>query len=225
MVPARPAERAIWHLLAGRSAQQTPSMQLERTQSAACAVRAVLHLARSQASTRPTVTVRKIDGADREELGRFYVALSPEGRRSRFLGASSGIPDKSSRSLCSPDHEHEEGFVAIRRSGGTADGEIVGHLCLVPVHDSTVELAVAVADEHQGRGIARRLLVAALAWAGEHHVTMVSASAYAGNTAVLRLLSTSPEARIHPVGAGVVEIEILLCEPGRPRPGRPACGQ
>jgi acetyltransferase len=158
---------------------------------------------------RPVVTLRRIDAPDREELVRFYAALSPESRRRRFLGTASGIPDQSCRSLCSPDHEHEEGLVAVRRSGGRDDGEIVGHLCLVPVDASTVEFAVAVADEHQGRGIGRHLFEAALAWAARHQIATVTATAFADNAPVLRLLSSSPSgANVRPVGAGVVEIEI-----------------
>jgi acetyltransferase len=165
---------------------------------------------------RPTVVVRRIDAADRTDLARFYAALGPESRRSRFLGTLSGIPDRAGRLLCSPDHEHEEGFVAVRRSAGPEDGEILGHLCLVPVHATTVELAVAVADDHQGRGIGRHLLEAALEWAKLHHIATVTATAFADNAAVLRLLTSAPHgASVRPVGAGVVEIEIPLEQPRR----------
>jgi GNAT superfamily N-acetyltransferase len=155
--------------------------------------------------------VRRIEARDRAQLGHFYAALSPESRRRRFLGIASGMADRSSRTLCSPDHEHEEGFVAVRGIGTVEDEEIVGHLCLVPVDASTVELAVAVADDQQGHGIGRRLFEAALAWAAQHHVSTVTASAFSDNAAVLRLLSSSPEgAQIRVVGAGVVEIAIPI---------------
>jgi GNAT superfamily N-acetyltransferase len=161
---------------------------------------------------RPTVTLRQIDAADRGELARFYAALSPESRRRRFLGTSPGLPDQSCRSLCCPDHDHEEGFVAVRRSTGPEDGQIVGHLCLVPCDESAVvELAVAVADEHQGRGIGRHLFEAALAWAEHHEVALVTATAFEDNATVLRLLSSAPNgALLRPAGAGVVEIDIPL---------------
>jgi GNAT superfamily N-acetyltransferase len=249
MVPTRPAERAIWHLLAGRSAQQTAVMQLDLTYRGAYGIRAILHLVRMEGALVtsasiaaamaipprflprvmgylvrapilegpwPTVLVRSIEPADRTDLERFYAALSSESRRRRFLGTSSGLPDGSCRLLCSPDHEHEEGFVAVRRSAGPDDGEIVGHLCLVPVDATTVELAVAVADEHQGRGIGRHLLEAALAWAKLHHIATVAATAFADNAAVLRLLTSAPRgASVRPVGAGVVEIEMPLELPRR----------
>jgi GNAT superfamily N-acetyltransferase len=161
----------------------------------------------------PSVTVRLIDASDREELARFYAALSPESRRRRFLGVSSGIPDRSCRSLCTPDHKHEEGFVAVSRSDGPDDGRIVGHLCLVRAESSSVELAVAVSEDQQGHGIGRRLFVAALDWADEHHIASLTASAFADNARVLRLLSSAPlGARLHDVGAGVVEIEIPIGE-------------
>ncbi len=45
------------------------------------------------------------------------------------------------------------------------------------VDASTVELAVAVADEYDGQGIGRRLFEVALAWAGEHQIETVVATA------------------------------------------------
>ncbi len=163
-----------------------------------------------QTGIRPAVRLRRVDDADREDLAEFYAALSPESRMRRFLGTSSGMPDASCRSLCSPDHAHEEGFVAdLWLAGSPYDGQIVGHLCLVPVDASTVELAVAVADGYNGQGIGRRLFEAALAWAGERQIATVVATAFADNARVLRLLTSAPHgAQVQPVGAGVVEIRI-----------------
>jgi GNAT superfamily N-acetyltransferase len=163
-------------------------------------------------TARPAVRVRRIDQADRVEVSRFYATLSPESRLRRFLGTSNGIPDRSCGSLCSADHDHEEGFVAdLWSAGRPGDSQIVGHVCLVRVDESTVELAVAVADEHQGQGIGRRLFEAALAWAESHRIVTVTASAFADNAPVLRLLTSAASgARVRPVGAGVVEVEIPI---------------
>jgi acetyltransferase len=159
----------------------------------------------------PPVRVRRIDAGDRAAVSRFYAALSPESRLCRFLGASNGIPDLFCRVLCSADHDHEEGFVAVPWSAEGPDvRQIVGHLCLVRVDPSIVELAVAVADEYQGRGIGRQLFEAGLAWAHLHGIETVVATAFARNGSVLRLLTSAPRARVRHVEAGTVEIEIPI---------------
>jgi GNAT superfamily N-acetyltransferase len=159
----------------------------------------------------PPIRIRRIDHGDRAAVSRFYAALSPESRLCRFLGASNGIPDLSCRVLCSADHDHEEGFVAVPWSADGPDvGQIVGHLCLVRVNEFTVELAIAVADQLQGRGIGRLLFEAGLAWADLHQIETVTATAFARNGSVIGLLTSTPGARVQHVGAGLVEIEIPI---------------
>ena len=152
------------------------------------------------------LTLRRVRPSDGAALSAFYAGLSAESRRSRFLGPASGVSDALSRSFCTPDHSHAEGFVAL-----AADGALVGHLCLEPLDESRLELAVAVADEWQGRGIGRALFEAALGWARQRRYREVVASAYADNGRVLRLLSSAPfAAQVSPAGAGVVNVTLPL---------------
>ena len=75
----------------------------------------------------------------------------------------------------------------------------------------TAEVAIAVADELQHRGIGRRLLVAGLAWARRERIARFTATILAGNTAIHRLLvGLGLPYRLRWVGAGVAEIEIDL---------------
>ncbi len=109
---------------------------------------------------------------------------------------------------------HDEGFVA------EVDGRIVGHLCLEPAGPRKLELAVAVSDEVQGRGVGRELLEAAIDWARQRRFRAILASAYADNFRVLRLLSSAPyPVHVTPADAGVVDVVIPLVEellPDRP---------
>ncbi|HUG47436.1 MAG TPA: GNAT family N-acetyltransferase [Candidatus Limnocylindria bacterium] len=160
---------------------------------------------------QPAVSVRRVRPADGPELAAFYAALSPESRRARFLGYSTGIDEEMSHSFCRPDHMHAEGFVA--RLPGTAgeEGPLVGHLCLEPAGPRRSELAVAVADDQQHRGIGRALFEAALAWAEAHGQQAILASAFADNGRVLRLLSSAPHpCRILPADGGVVDVIVPL---------------
>jgi len=111
-----------------------------------------------------TVTVRRVVPADDAGVTRFYASLSADSLEARFLGATPGIAEATARFFCGPDHLHREGLVA-EAIDGSGECVIVGHLCLEPSTAGRVEMAIAVADGWQRRGIGRALLEAAIRWA------------------------------------------------------------
>jgi acetyltransferase len=166
----------------------------------------------SKAPSSPRVRIRPIRADDRDELSRFYAALSPESRLARFHAVSRGIGDDAATLLCGPDHEHREGFIAEPAGGDPAgpadpaDPRIVGHLCLEP-SESGFEMAVAVADAWQTQGIGRALLLAAVDWATSRGIERLQASALSSNSAVLGLIaSIGRPVRESMSSAGVVEV-------------------
>ncbi len=183
----------------------------------------------------PQPEIRRVHPADQAALVDFYSNLSAETRYARFLGFTRGVSSDLARSFCTPDHIHGEGFVALlgdpMRAGPP---RIVGHLCLQPCGDRQLELAIAVADAYQGRGIGRQLMTSALNWAQARGTQQILASAFADNSRVLRLLSSAPyPASVNSVGGGVVDIVIPLvaedprselAAPGE-RAGKPRAGR
>ena len=159
------------------------------------------------------VHIRSIRADDRDELSRFYAALSPESRLARFHAVSRGIGDAAATLLCGPDHEHREGFIAEPAGASSVDpGEarIVGHLCLEP-SASGFEMAVAVADDWQAQGIGRALLLAAVDWATSHGIERIHASALSSNSAVLGLIaSIGRPVRESMSSAGVVQVAMHI---------------
>jgi GNAT superfamily N-acetyltransferase len=158
----------------------------------------------------PPVTVRPIAPSDAAALERFYAALSDESRTLRFLGWTAGLGAERSRAFCTADHEHREGFVAV-----TGD-EIVGHLCIEPDGAGSAEVAIAVADRLHGRGIGRRLMDAGVAWARDAGLRRFTATAFAWNTRLVRLVRSLGLPVRFGVGTdGTCEIRIELA-PGLP---------
>ena len=156
------------------------------------------------------VQIRRIRPGDHDRLRLFYASLSDESRRTRFLGATSGIGDGQSTYFCCPDHAHREGFVALVGPAVRPD-RIVGHVCVEPDGPATAEIAVAVADEMQGRGIGRRLVDAAVHWAQVDGFRTLTATMLAGNPAIQRLLTGLGLPNVtRPVGAGLIEVRIDL---------------
>ena len=159
------------------------------------------------------VQIRPIRTSDRDELSRFYAGLSPESRYARFHAVSRGIGEKAAGVLCGPDHEHREGFVANVIAADMVGFDIIGHLCLEPC-EAGFEMAIAVADAWQRRGVGRSLLSAALEWAAAHGIVRLEASMLSTNSAILGLVA-SLEFPIHmsSPSAGVVMVTIDISGP------------
>jgi len=149
--------------------------------------------------------IRPVRPSDAAALVAFYAALSPESRRLRFLGCATGIDQGQARKFCDTGHDCREGFVAV------VNRRVVGHLCLAPAGDATSELAIAVADGFQRRGIGHALFAQALDWARGHGTRRIVATAYAWNAPVLRLLGSAPLGSSASMGdAGVVSVNIPI---------------
>jgi acetyltransferase len=159
---------------------------------------------------RPTVIVRPIGPDDSAELEGFYERLSEDSRHLRFFAVTRGLSHTQSASFCSTDHDHREGFVAIVAAPG-GGSRIVGHVCLEPAGDGRAEVAIAVADEYQGRGIGRRLIVAAFDWARWANIGTLVATMLTANVAIHRLIaSLGVPYRLRPTGPDATTVEISV---------------
>jgi acetyltransferase len=135
-----------------------------------------------------SVRIRAIRPTDELELLSFYAGLSSETRRRRFFYLSPGVSPAQAAAFCRTDHEHGEGFVAVRTLRATASPRIVGHLCLHPDGAATAEIAIAVADDFQQQGVGTRLLAVGARWATRKHVEHLTATMLATNGPIHHLL-------------------------------------
>lgn len=134
--------------------------------------------------------VRAIGPDDRDALAGFFAGLSPESRHARFHGAAAVVAPSVAAYFCGPDHDHREGLVAESADAGGRI-EIIGHVCIEPVGSGVAEMAIAVADSWQQRGVGRALLRAAIDWARANGFETLSASMLCGNAAILGLVRST----------------------------------
>lgn len=100
-----------------------------------------------------TLTIRPVRVEDAAELGRFFSSLSLESRVLRFFAAVVNA-DSSIQRMVNVDYTSSYGLVAL----AGAKAEVVGHAMYVETEPRKAELALAVADTFQGRGLGTILL-------------------------------------------------------------------
>ena len=121
-------------------------------------------------------------------LCRFYAELSPDSRAEPVPRSDAAIADGIARAFCGPDHRHREGIVAVA-VGDDGRSTIIGHVCIEPITVDEAEMAIAVADAWQRRGVGRAMLEEAIRWARAHGMARLRAFVrWASNGAVMALM-------------------------------------
>jgi RimJ/RimL family protein N-acetyltransferase len=112
----------------------------------------------SAASADPhgSVEIRPLERGDRERLAAAFARLGEETRRRRFLSSASHLTERDLDALTDIDHHGHEALAAVEPRTGQLVG--VARYIRLPREARAAEVAVAVDDGWQRRGIGRRLL-------------------------------------------------------------------
>jgi GNAT superfamily N-acetyltransferase len=132
------------------------------------------------------VIIRPIRPEDREALAAAHSRLSPESVRRRYLTAKPRLTERELRYLTEVDGIDHVAYVAVEGD------RIVGVARWVrsPEDRTSAEAAVVVADDHQRRGLGRRLGDAIADAARERGVERFTAVLLSDNVAAHRLFAS-----------------------------------
>jgi RimJ/RimL family protein N-acetyltransferase len=152
------------------------------------------------------LVVRPIAPADKPALAAFFASLTPESRKRRFFTSKAALSARELAYFTEIDHRSHVALVME-----DATGRIVGlgQYAGWAGDARTADVAVAVADDHQRRGLGTRLVRDLVARARANGLDRLTASTQAWNVASLRLLRRAGFCVAGSSGA-IVEFELAL---------------
>ncbi len=150
-----------------------------------------------------TVRVRVMRPEDEPLLFRFFKSLSAESRWLRFLSSAkdSALACEAQREAA-VDYCHTFGLIALT---GSQDC-VIGHAFYATVAEDRAEVAFAIADDYQGRGLATILLGQLAEVAASNSIQVFEAETLAGNTAMLNVFRQSGFTTKIDVAAGELHV-------------------
>jgi RimJ/RimL family protein N-acetyltransferase len=154
------------------------------------------------------ILVRPIRPDDREELAAGMRRLSPESRYRRFLTPTNELSASELSYLTEVDHHDHEALVALEPD--SLHGIGVARFVRSRQDPELAEVAVAVADSWQNRGVATALLGRLTQRAREEGVHRFSAEILADNQPMLGLIDELGDVTMRNLDGGSFQIELEL---------------
>lgn len=161
-----------------------------------------------------SIHIRAIRPSDRQFLLEHFKGLSPQSSYHRFFGMRRTLSEEDLANLTELDFESHVGLAATLTDGG---GErFIGVGRYMRVGDSNVaEVAFAVLDEHQGRGIGTLLLDHLSRIAREGGITEFRADVLGDNNRMLEVFAKSGFIVSRSYESGVVHVSFATRETER----------
>ncbi len=144
------------------------------------------------------VLIRAIHPEDAQLSQEFVEALSPESRYFRFMNALKELAPAQLIRLTQIDYDREMAFVAVENQDGVEKEVGVVRYSINPDAESC-EFAIVVADDWQGKGLARRLMEILIDAARTKGLKFITGEFLAENNRMLKFVAgLGFELQVHP---------------------------
>ena len=149
------------------------------------------------------VVTRPVRPSDAAPVAELFSHMDDRSRRRRFFITDHVVGDAEAAAMVDVDQADRQAYVVEAEAGG----EVLGIAQLAREGSSRrAEIALAVADAWQGRGIGTLLLERLAQHARSHDVSILDADVLAENTPMIEVLEHSTHATPARLGAGVVRV-------------------
>ena len=152
--------------------------------------------------------IRPIEPGDKAALAAAVDHSSDEAVYRRFLSSHGRLTEAELRYLTEVDHRDHEALLAVDPGSGKSVG--VARYIRDRERRDRAEIAMAVLESWQGRGVGNALLHALADRAREEGVTQFTALMLSDNRPMRRLLASLGTSRLLSSGAGAVELAVDL---------------
>ena len=172
------------------------------------------HDVRGRAAVRTTsraVELRPLERGDHATLLEIFAGMSPRSRELRFLTPKPRLSQGELRRLTDVDHHDHIALVAVATSTGRPIG--IGRFVREPGEPDSADVALAVVDAWQGRGVGTLIAKALGHRAREVGVRRFTLIAQRDNAAVLSLLRRSSGA-VTRLNDDAESVELAVSLPG-----------
>ena len=159
-----------------------------------------------------TIGVRPIEPGDKPLLRAAFENMSEESRRRRFMGPADELSDEDLIYLTEVDHRRHEALVGIDPESGAILG--AARWFRRPGQREVAELAVAVVDDWQGRGIGSGLVAAINERARAEGIDRYHAIVSADNVQVIEALERHGAIRSEGDESGTFDFEARVPSEG-----------
>jgi GNAT superfamily N-acetyltransferase len=157
--------------------------------------------------------IRPIEPGDKAALMAAVEQSSDDAIYRRFLNPHGRLTATELRYLTEVDHRDHEALLAVVPGTGKSVG--VARYVRDRERRDSAEIALAVLEPWQGRGVGKALLHRLAHRAGDEGITEFTALMLSGNRPMRRLLADLGTTRLVSSGAGAVELAVDL-HPNRP---------
>lgn len=152
--------------------------------------------------------IRALRPGDRDGLLAAVDRTSTESLYRRFFAFKRGFTDKEVEFYVNVDFVSHAAFVAVQEEGGSP--MIVGGARYIVVQPHRAEIAFAVDDAHQGKGIGAAMMRHLVSVARKAGLTELVADVLPENAAMLKVLTSSGLPVTNKRDADTIHVEIRL---------------
>lgn len=134
------------------------------------------------------VLLRPIEAGDKDELRAGFDRLSRRSRYRRFFTAMDRLSDRQLAYFTEIDYHDHFAWVALAVDEPGSPGIAVGRYIRLDHDPASADIALAVSDEYQGRGLGSILLEALVEVARDHGIEHFVGHVLADNVPMIHLL-------------------------------------